>query len=60
MSELLNNTTTKLNFGAIPYRENEVMKSHVDLSEILKLGWRANICLEDGLRKTIEEEKRIV
>jgi len=56
-SKLLNNTTTKLNFGVIPYRENEVMKSHVDLTEMKKLGWSVKTSFEDGLRITIQDEK---
>lgn len=53
VAKLLDNHKTKLNFGAIPYRDNEVMKSHVDLSEISKLGWTPNTSFEDGLRNTI-------
>lgn len=55
-AEILNNTSTNLNFGALPYRDNEVMASHVNLSEISKLGWTSKINFEDGLRKTIEVE----
>jgi len=52
-----NNGHTLLNFGALPYRENEVMESHVDISEMQKLGWSTRVTLEDGLRKTIDVEK---
>lgn len=47
---------TRLRFGALPYRENESMESHVDLSELHKLGWRRRVTLEDGLKRTLEAE----
>jgi nucleoside-diphosphate-sugar epimerase len=45
-----------LNFGALPYRQNEVMESEVDISEIRKLGWQPRMSLADGLKKTIHTE----
>lgn len=51
------NTVTKLNFGALPYRQNEVMESRVDITEIERLGWAPQIPLEEGLRRTIDVEK---
>jgi CDP-paratose synthetase len=60
VAKILDNNQTKLNFGAIPYRENEVMKSHVDLSKISELGWSVHTSFEDGLKKTILEEKGLV
>ena len=49
-------SNTRLNFGALPYRDNEVMESHADISSLLALGWSCKVSLADGLRKTIEEE----
>lgn len=51
-----NNHNTLLNFGALPYRQNEVMESEVDISEIRKLGWHPRTTLEEGLKKTIHTE----
>lgn len=51
-----NNHTTHLNFGVLPYRQNEVMESRVNLSEIEKLGWKPQTSLEEGLKKTIQIE----
>lgn len=54
---LSGNTRTVLNFGALPYREHEVMESTADLSEIQKIGWRSKYSLDEGLRRTIAVEK---
>jgi nucleoside-diphosphate-sugar epimerase len=51
---------TVLGFGALPYRENEVMSSHVDTSALRGLGWTPRVSLEDGLRMTIEAERKSV
>ena len=55
-SKLTGNQDTKLNFGAIPYRDNEIMKAEVNLDMINLLGWKPKISLEEGLKKTIENE----
>ncbi|MDD2828634.1 MAG: NAD(P)-dependent oxidoreductase [Sulfuricurvum sp.] len=47
------NENTLLNFGAVPYRKNEPMESHVNLIALKKLGWEAKIDLLEGLKKTI-------
>lgn len=47
---------TALKFGAVPYRENEVMQSRADISDLAGLGWSCKISLADGIRKTIEQE----
>lgn len=58
IKHLVGNTGTSLDFGAIPYRENEVMASKVDLTGVQRLGWTPAIELEAGLKGTIEMEKR--
>ena len=52
------NTTTQLNFGAVPYRANELMDSRTDISALKALGWRPEVSLEKGLQLTIEKENR--
>lgn len=49
----LTRSTTRLVFGAVPYREGEVMESHADLRAIRLLGWDAQVALDDGLRKSL-------
>ena len=50
------NTTTQLNFGAVPYRANELMDSRTDISALKALGWRPEVSLEKGIQLTIEKE----
>ena len=45
---------SKLLFGALPQRKNEMMITNPDISKMLKIGWSPEIDLELGLRKTIE------
>jgi nucleoside-diphosphate-sugar epimerase len=58
VKELTDNQSTKLNFGALSYRENEVMDSKVDVSKLRKLGWAPKIPLREGLESTIEQERK--
>lgn len=57
VKELTGNTTSQLNFGALPYRRNEVMESRVDTHALLQLGWTPQVELREGLRRTIELER---
>jgi nucleoside-diphosphate-sugar epimerase len=50
----LTGSRTKLQFGALPYRENEVMFSQADLHRMRGLGWEPEYDLEKGIRKIIE------
>ena len=52
----IGNTTTKLNFGAVPYRENELMDSKTDISALAELGWAPRTSLKDGIELTIQKE----
>jgi nucleoside-diphosphate-sugar epimerase len=54
---LSENSKTHLDFGAIPYRENEVMETNVDIRGLEALGWRPKVPLEEGLRRTIAAEQ---
>ena len=54
---LSGNTATRLDFGAIPYRENEVMEANVDIRGLEDLGWSPKVSLEEGLRRTIAAER---
>lgn len=54
LAKLAANATTRLAFGAVPYRENEVMESRVDSAALKALGWQPKVELSEGLRRTIE------
>lgn len=49
---------TKLEFGAYPYREHELMHSETNLSGLLKLGWQCRYDIETGLKQVIELERK--
>jgi nucleoside-diphosphate-sugar epimerase len=48
---------TNLLFGALPYREGEVMHSEADISGLVALGWRCRYDIETGLKQVIEQER---
>lgn len=48
---------TRLLFGALPYREGEVMHSEADISRLAALGWQCRYDIETGLRQVIEQER---
>lgn len=50
----LTGSSSKLNFGAIPYRENELMYSETDNSALVKIGWSPLNTINDGLKKIFE------
>jgi len=56
IKQLARNNTTALNFGAVPYRENELMESNPETKSIRALGWAPHYDLKRGLIKTIEAE----
>lgn len=55
----LSQSQTVLNFGAIPYRENEIMFSKASIEQLSLLGWNPDYSLEQGLMKTISEYKEV-
>lgn len=57
IKKISGNSKTRLNFGAVPYRKNEIMVSKVDVTEITKLGWEPRYSLKKGLSETIKKEK---
>lgn len=50
---------TRLNFGAFPYRDEEVMHSEADISRLEALGWRCRHDLGSGLSQVVLQEKGI-
>jgi nucleoside-diphosphate-sugar epimerase len=58
MVKKLTNAQTKLNFGALPYREDEIMFSQANIEAFAKLGWQPEGNLESRLLQTIEAERK--
>lgn len=54
----LTNSRSKLLFGALPYRKNEVMQSQADTSRLEESGWCCQMSLEQGLQQTIDLERQ--
>jgi len=50
----LSNSQTKLDFGALPYREGEIMTSIADNSKLKHLGWKPEVGVEEGIAKIIQ------
>lgn len=49
----LTNSNTNLNFGALPYRENEHFLAIADNSNLISLGWEPRISLTEGIKLTL-------
>lgn len=56
--EIGTNVNQRLNFGAIPYREGELMHSHANITGLKQLNWKVNIPLVEGVKKVITSEKK--
>jgi CDP-paratose synthetase len=50
-------SNVRLNFGALPMRENEIMYSCADISELITFGWKPQYTFQQGVLKTIETER---
>lgn len=52
----LTGASTELEFGAVPYRDNEAMLCIADTARLKALGWTPRFDLEAGLRQTLQQE----
>jgi CDP-paratose synthetase len=48
---------TKLNFGAIAYRDNENMNMQANIEKLEKLNWNSKVTIANGIRNIINGEK---
>jgi nucleoside-diphosphate-sugar epimerase len=48
---------TKLNFGVLPYRENEIMQSEADITSLMSLGWLCQTSLIEGIKKIVQSDQ---
>lgn len=44
-----------LNFGALPYRKNEIMHSQANINELLATGWKSEISINSGVNSIFVE-----
>jgi CDP-paratose synthetase len=51
-------STTRLNFGAQPYRVGEAMFSQADTQSLQALGWHCRYDIETGLKLVIDQERK--
>lgn len=50
-------SSSRLDYGAVPYRINELMESNNDISYLLALGWKPKVEIEEGLMSVVNFEK---
>ena len=48
----LTKSSSTLNFGAVPYRVNELLHSETDNTALRALGWKPNYTIKEGLKLT--------
>lgn len=53
----LTKSSSLLKFGALEYRENEVMESRADIRRLAECGWAPKIDLEAGIQSVIQDIK---
>ena len=56
----LTGSAIHLNFGALPYRKDELMEAKTEISKLSSLGWKAEYDFENGIKNLLKTEyKRI-
>lgn len=55
----LTNSTSRLDFGAVPYRDHELMVPNLDLSILRGLGWQPAFPLETSIQSLIDYQKHL-
>jgi nucleoside-diphosphate-sugar epimerase len=57
IKKVCKNKTSKLNFGKIPMRKNELFKVNLNLKKLTSLKWKPKYNLENSLKKTVNYYK---
>lgn len=47
----------RLNFGALPYRKEEIMIPVLDNSKLIELGWKPLVTIDEGIKKILNNYK---
>ena len=50
-------TTSTLNFGALPSRKNDIIDSYADVKTLKEIGWEQNHTIDTAIRHIIQKEK---
>ena len=58
--KMLTNSNSKINYGALNYRPNEIWKMQADIIFLNKIGYKNTINFQDGLKKTIKWYKNFL
>lgn len=56
----ISKSDTVINFGAIPYRDDEIMLSEADNIDLLELGWRPKFTVEEGIKEIMRREQNVL
>ncbi|EAA5526345.1 CDP-abequose synthase, partial [Salmonella enterica] len=46
-------SSSKINYGAVAMRDDEIMESHANTSFLTRLGWSAEFSIEKGVKKML-------
>lgn len=50
----LSGSRTRLDFGAIDYRDDEIMNSRADIRNMLSIGWKPAVTHEEGIQQILK------
>jgi CDP-paratose synthetase len=57
LCKTLTKSSSELNFGKIPTRNNEIMFAQANTQALFSMGWKPQVSLEEGLLKVISGER---
>ncbi len=54
----ISSSKTNLLFGTLPYRDDEIMNSKADITDLSNIGWKASVSLDEGILRTIKSMQK--
>jgi nucleoside-diphosphate-sugar epimerase len=55
LARKISNSKSKINYGALKYREREIMESCANIKALVDLGWSSSVNLSDGIGLTLRQ-----
>lgn len=55
LAKKVTGSTTVLKFGALPYRDHEIMESHADIRPLMALGWQPERGIKDSIQAIVRQ-----